>query len=264
MTMTIQDVIDQILARIPGGPLEETVDTVKTGDPTQEVQGIVTTFLASYEVIQQAVDLGANFIITHEPTFYNHLDDTDMLEDDEIYRAKRQLLNDHNIVVWRFHDHWHRHKPDGIELGVIKALGWESYVTTEQGLLIIKVPAMTLGELVRHMKAKLEIDTVRVVGDPAMACENVMLMVGAPSGEWQMRFLARNEVDVLVTGEVREWETSEYARDTIALGRHKALVVLGHAKSEEPGMEYLVTWLQPMVPDVAITHVPVGDAFIYL
>ena len=66
------------------------------------------------------------------------------------------------------------------------------------------------------------------------------------------------------TGEVREWETSEYARDAIAQGRAKALIVTGHASSEEPGMEYLVEWLQPLVPGVPITHVPVGDAFKYL
>ena len=65
-------------------------------------------------------------------------------------------------------------------------------------------------------------------------------------------------------GEVREWETSEYARDAVAQGRDKALIVLGHAKSEEPGMAYLVEWLQPLVPGVTITHVPVGDAFRYV
>ena len=80
MTTTIQDVIDTILDQIPGGRLEETVDTVKCGDPTQPVSGIVTTFLASYDVIKTAIELGANFIITHEPTFYDHPDDVTKFE----------------------------------------------------------------------------------------------------------------------------------------------------------------------------------------
>ena len=33
-------------------------------------------FLASYAVIEQAITKGANFIIVHEPTFYNHRDET--------------------------------------------------------------------------------------------------------------------------------------------------------------------------------------------
>jgi putative NIF3 family GTP cyclohydrolase 1 type 2 len=42
------------------------------------------------------------------------------------------------------------------------------------------------------------------------------------------------------------------------------LIVLGHAKSEEPGMAYLVEWLKSLVGDVPVTHVPVGDAFTYV
>lgn len=31
-----------------------------------EVKGVVSTFMATVDVIRQAIDLGANFIITHE------------------------------------------------------------------------------------------------------------------------------------------------------------------------------------------------------
>lgn len=67
--LAIQQVIDTIIAAIPGGRKQETVDTVKTGDPAQPVKGIVTTFLATQEVIERTIALGANLIITHEPTF---------------------------------------------------------------------------------------------------------------------------------------------------------------------------------------------------
>ena len=79
MTITIQQAIDTIIAAVPGGPPPDTVDTVKIGDPTQPLTGIVTTFLATVEVIEQAAQLGANLIITHEPIFYNHRDETDWL-----------------------------------------------------------------------------------------------------------------------------------------------------------------------------------------
>src|SRR5262245_51707271 len=92
MSLTIQQVIDTILQSIPGAPFSQTVDTIKSGDPSREVNGIITTFLASCEVLQKAIDLGANFIITHEPTFYNYLDKTDWLENDLVYFAKRKLI----------------------------------------------------------------------------------------------------------------------------------------------------------------------------
>src|SRR5215207_6665798 len=108
---TAQAVIDNILTAIPNAPFPETVDVIKTGDPTQEVTGIVTTFLATRAILQRAVELGANFVITHEPTFYNHLDETDWLAEDPVYQAKRKFIDEHKLVIWRFHDYWHSHQP---------------------------------------------------------------------------------------------------------------------------------------------------------
>ncbi|HOT90107.1 MAG TPA: Nif3-like dinuclear metal center hexameric protein [Anaerolineae bacterium] len=260
MTRTIQSVIDAILREIPGAPLADTVDTFKSGDPTQPVTGIVTTFLASYAVIQRAVELGANLIITHEPTFYNHLDETGWLANDPIYRAKRALLDEHGIVVWRFHDHWHMHQPDGIMIGVARALGWEACLP-DASIPLFTLPETTVDALAAELKAKLGITAVRLVGNPAMSCRRVGVMVGAAGGTWQIGFMSGQEMDVLVTGEIHEWETCEYVRDAIAQGRRLALIVIGHANSEEPGMAYLVEWLRARVPDVPITHVPVGDPF---
>jgi hypothetical protein len=123
--MTIQEAIDTILAATAVEPLSSTIDTFKTGDPTQPLAGIVTTFLATGAVITRAAELGANLIITHEPTFYTHEDNTDWLQDDPVYQAKRHLIDEHGIVIWRFHDYWHRTQPDGIMTGMAQRLGWE-------------------------------------------------------------------------------------------------------------------------------------------
>jgi hypothetical protein len=69
--------------------------------------------------------------------------------------------------------------------------------------------------------------------------------------------------DVLICGEVQEWETSEYIRDSMLKGEKRSLIVLGHIMSEEPGMEYLVEWLQPRFPDLKITHIESGNPFTY-
>ena len=47
---------------------------------------------ATVEVVQKAIAAGANFIIAHEPTFYNHADDTEWLQHDAVYNYKRDLL----------------------------------------------------------------------------------------------------------------------------------------------------------------------------
>ncbi len=55
MTWTIQQAIDTLIASVPGAPFPETVDTVKTGDASQELKSIVVTFLTTGEVIEQAI-----------------------------------------------------------------------------------------------------------------------------------------------------------------------------------------------------------------
>ncbi|HEX3767982.1 MAG TPA: NGG1p interacting factor NIF3, partial [Puia sp.] len=71
-TLTVSQVIEKIIAEVPGGKLNETVDTLKSGSGDQIVTGIVTTMFATVKVIQAAAKIKANFIIAHEPTFYNH------------------------------------------------------------------------------------------------------------------------------------------------------------------------------------------------
>lgn len=254
---TVQQIINIILRDVPGAPFADTVDVIKAGDPNQDVTGIVTTFLATHAVLQKAVDLGANFVITHEPVFYNHLDETGWLDQDPVYCAKRKFIDDHHLTIWRFHDYWHSVAGDGITLGVLRDLGWASYADTPYSLTI---PVMPLSDLVRHLKSRLGIQFVRVVGSPDMPCQRIALQVGAPGGTSHITAL-RGEFDTLITGEIHEWETCEYVRDTIAQNHQKALVILGHERSEESGMAYLVEWLAARAPGIPITHVPSGDPF---
>jgi len=258
--MTIQNVIDLIIEAVPVAPREGSVDTVKTGYPAQQVTGVVSTFLATYEVIEKAAAAGANLIITHEPTFYNHLDQVDWLQNDPVYLAKRDLIDRHNIVIWRFHDYWHMHRPDGIITGVLNDLGWKEYADPEK-LHLCTIPAASLRELAAFFKNRLSINHVQVVGDLDMNCRRVGLLVGAAGGRQHITFLGNEDVDVIAVGEINEWETCEYVRDAIASGREQALIILGHANSEESGMRWLVDWLQPRIPDVPVTFIPAGDPF---
>jgi hypothetical protein len=89
-------------------------------------------------------------------------------------------------------------------------------------------------------------------------------MPGAAGGQRQVALVEKQQPDVLIVGESSEWETAEYIRDERQLGGKTALVILGHSVSEEPGMEWLVEWLQPKVPGLAITHIPSNDPFTWL
>ena len=259
---TIQDVINLIMEEIPGAPWEPTVDTVKSGDVTQPVRAVLTTFLATQRTIDYAARHGVNLIITHEPTYYNHLDETSWLESNPVYQKKRKTLEDNGIVVWRFHDYWHAHEPDGVATGVLKRLGWEAYAQPDQPQ-ICQIPTVPLGELSRFMKDRFGAERIRVMGSAGMPCSRIGLLVGAVGGQRQIEMLS--EVDVLVVGEVREWETTEYVRDANWQGdKQVGLIVIGHALSEEPGMEWLAEWLKPRLPGIIVVHQESGDPFYFV
>lgn len=261
MTITIQEAIDTIISAVPGAPFPETVDTIKIGDPAQPLTGILLTFLATAEAIEQAVQLGANLIIAHEPTFYNHPDATAWLAGNTVYTAKRQLLERHRLVIWRFHDYLHSIPPDSTVMGLLKELGWETYTLPDQ-LWVCQIPPMTLRDIALKVKERLGPGILRVVGDLESTCQTVGLLPGFPGGEWQISALDQQPgLEVLITGEIHEWETSEYVRDAVRLGFKKGLIVMGHAASEEPGMKWIVSWLQECLPHVPIHFVPTGSPF---
>src|SRR5580698_8278893 len=66
--VTAQEIVDRIKKSIGGEWKPDSVDTFKAGDPSTAVTGIVTTALASLDVLGRAVKAGANLIITCEPT----------------------------------------------------------------------------------------------------------------------------------------------------------------------------------------------------
>ncbi len=258
--MTIRQVIDALLADIPGAPFPITVDPIKAGDPEQPVKGIVTTMFATETVIAKAIALGANFIIAHEPTYYNHLDETAWLGNDPVFKAKERVLAAHGICVWRFHDGIHAHKPDGIRMGVLQALGWESYYHADTPA-VITLPEMSLKEMMMHLMKRLGTGHLKYIGDPAQMCGKVVLSPGAAGGKSQIAMIEQYQPDLLICGELNEWETSEYVRDARHIGGKIALVVLGHSVSEEAGMEWLVPVLRQKAPGIKVTHVVSGDAF---
>ena len=130
--LTVGQIMDLFIKEIPNAPFANTVDTLKSGNRDIVVTGIVTTMFATIEVIRKAVSLKANFIIAHEPTFYNHQDQTKWLEDDDVYQYKAALLKEHNIAVWRNHDYVHSLATDGVRKQVVEQLGWGNFGNANQ------------------------------------------------------------------------------------------------------------------------------------
>src|SRR5688572_2046589 len=174
-SLTVKQVIDLILKEIPGAPFATTVDQLRSGSPDQTVTGIVTTMFPTIEVIEKTAKAGANFIIAHETPFYNNQDETEWLQKDDAYNYKIDLLRKYNIAIWRFHDYWHAHKPDGIVMGNLIKLGWEKHFNTSTPRILTLPEPKSLRSIVALAKEKLVIPSVRVVGNLDQACSTIYM-----------------------------------------------------------------------------------------
>ncbi|HEX4170553.1 MAG TPA: Nif3-like dinuclear metal center hexameric protein, partial [Bryobacteraceae bacterium] len=177
---TARQIVEQIQQHLGVSLAPNTVDTFKAGNPDTPVTGIAVTMMATFDVLQRAAARGDNFVITHEPTFYNHLDKTADLEKqgDAVLAEKQSFISQHHLVVWRFHDGWHARRPDGILLGMTKALGWEKFENKDQPSEF-SIPETNLNALALDVERKLQNKVLRVVGKPDLAVKQVAFLPGA-------------------------------------------------------------------------------------
>lgn len=265
--LTAQALLDAIKRRLGVSWREETVDGITAGDPATHVTGIVTTALPTLAVLKKAVDAGANVVIASQPTFYGRTEGRAAgpspplaSPPDPVIAAKRAFVERHALVVMRLSDHWRAREPDPMAAGLAQAMGWTRYRSRGSSRRV-EIPPSTLESVVAGVGRALHASGgIRVVGDPAMPVRRIGLLPGVTAIQAALELLPA--VDVIVAGEVREWETVEYVRDQVASGAAKALILVGRVVSEEPGMIACADWLRTLAaPGLPVTHVGAGDPY---
>jgi putative NIF3 family GTP cyclohydrolase 1 type 2 len=267
--LTAQEIVDRIKRAVGVEWKADTVDTFKAGNPSTVVTGVVTTSLATIDVMRRAVQAGANMVITSGPTFYSRADSATPSagrgrgatppSSDAVFTAKNEFIKTNNLVVWRFSDHWRLHRPDPFAQGLTDALGWGKYrANNDPGR--VTVPTVTLAALVADVKTKLKArGGMRIVGDPGMRVQKIGVLPGSSPIQATLALLPR--VDVIVAGEIREWESSEHVRDAMTAGLNNGLILLGRTLSEDAGMGVCAKWLETIVPEAPCRWMPVGDPY---
>ena len=258
--LTAGEVVDRIKANLTCPWAEETVDTYKSGGPDTRITGVACTFMATIDVMERAAEQGCNLIITHEPTYYNHLDETDMLQGDPVFTAKQALIDEHQLVVFRFHDHLHRTTPDGVYVGMIDKLQWKPY-QLEGKRNIFDLQGKSLQEITAYMKEIFPDAVIRVIGDPGLQVHHAAFSPGAPGSQAHVRYLQQEDINLVVIGEAPEWESLSYVRDASQAGFPKAMIILGHTVSEEAGMEYCARWMDSFIDEIPVKFIASGDPF---
>ena len=237
---------------------EDTVDRVIYGDPDREVKAIAVAWMPYRETIQRAAELGANLLVVHEPTFYEHRE----LDRDGRYQAvvaaKKQLIDEAGITVIRCHDVWDAMPEVGIPFAWGDFLGLSDPVKEVRHYNVYEVPEQTAGAFANHVSdrtATLGQSTIWFYGGSDRKIRTVGLGTGCISDPFRS-FELGADLAISVDDVVRAWIAGEWCRDT-----GNPLVVVNHCVSEEPGMVTLATYLDKTFPDIDVTHIPQGCSY---
>jgi putative NIF3 family GTP cyclohydrolase 1 type 2 len=270
--LTAEALVRRIQMELGGDWPSTGADGLKAGDPSIVVKGIATTAMATLDVLKQAVKANANLVLTYEPTFYSRADGRAPAQpppggrgpggfaaDDPVVKAKREFIEKNGLVVFRLRDHWQARKENDMVTGLAAALGWSTRRVKNDDALY-EIPPATAKATVDWIRGKLNLrGGLRAVGDRNSTIRRVLLIPGSmtPDTMWK-RY---SEVDLIVAGEVREWENTHYAADVFAAGEKRALVTTGRVVSEEPGMRACADWLKTVMKEVPAKWIGVGDPY---
>ncbi len=231
-----------------------TCDGLKAGAPSTEITGIAVTWMADLAALREAVRLGLNCVVTHEPTFYNHWDRLDGLADDDQVKAKQELIHGHNLVVYRVHDAWDTFPRHGVLDSWAAALGWTEEIACDGRHKVYRLPPATLAGIAQRIKSRMGLPGLRVFGDPARFLTRAALGIGAWGQLDDVRDVLALGAECLVTGETCEWQAASYARDA-----GLSMIAVGHRASENPGLRNLADYLRNRLEEVPVAFLEGED-----
>ncbi len=258
--MTAREIVD-LIRKNAGKPWNErsTRDQFKAGNPDTQVKGIATTMMVTLDVLQRAHAAGLNMVLPHEGTFWNDRDDTKDLTENPLYKLKMDFIAKNDMVIWRDHDHMHAMKPDFTVLATLRAIGVKADADVGIRAPVYAIPETTLGELAARIKQAMGIRALRCAGDPAAKVSRVLFGPGYATQRMTP------DADVVIGGEQQEadgaFDNIEYVMDAASLGKAKGVIMLGHAMSEQLGMEDMAKWLSAFIPDIPIRFVKQEEPF---
>ncbi len=259
--MKIKEITDALEKWAPLS-LQESYDNsgLILGYAEQEVHKALICFDLKPEVIEEAVALGADFIISHHPAIFKGLK---RIDPSSLLGKMLKLSLENNIAWYAMHTNLDN-VLDGVNKMLADALGLEDrhpLLPVETLLLEDRPGAVTLKEtgagvigsvaeisgkdLLAKVKIATGVPTVRHSGNIPPAVRRVALCGGA--GSFLMDRALTLDADVLITGDVRYHDFFD------AAARGLWIVDVGHFESEQFAKQRILQFFTKNFPIFAVT-----------
>lgn len=222
-------------------------DGFKHGDPATEVTGITVTWQALQSTLEEAHARGHNLVITHEPTFYSHMDDDGAMRATSPARRKVAFLDRTGMVIYRCHDLWDIYPQVGIVDSWSAFLELGEPVARERYYNLHAVPETSAWELVGRIArrvAPLGQQAVHFIGTRWQMVHRLAVGTGAIT---HVRRMVEMGADIVLATDdgTALWRDGAWMAD---LG--VPMVLVNHTTAEIPGLRNLTKHLAERFPEV--------------
>ena len=231
------------------------------GDPESSVNCLACLWNIHAQSLQSCIEKSANMIICHEgiwmPEQTSPWYDGPGKQDINANRVRKQLLDQHQIVVYRSHSNWDALEDDGVSDQAVLALGIEGLRTEarQRFFSVQRLPrAMSVGTLAEHAQGGLAFPSCRIFGDGRKRIQRFAFLIGGfGENQHHMPQAARDlGAEAIIIGEMSEFIV------IACLEMGLPVIESLHSVSEIPAIKRQAEMLAEQLPDLSVHYVPSG------
>ena len=219
------------------------------GAAEKEVKHVLVALDATDDVVNQAINIGADMIISHHPMIFREI--KKVTDEDFIGRRIITLIKN-EISCYAAHTNFDvkemaRLNEESLELREAKVLQVTANETVPQGVGRVgkSNKPSSLRDYAQYVKTQLGVLDIRVFGDPEKEIKTVAISGGAGNGVVEDAIAAK--ADVLVTGDI------SHSKGLDAMSEGMAIIDAGHYGTEYVFVEFVKDTLIEMFPTIKVT-----------
>ncbi len=228
------------------------------GRPEKEVRKIYIALDATDEVVAEAVNTQADFLLTHHPLIFTPLK---KLQSGDFIGRRVLRLARHDISYYAMHTNFDimgMADAAADEMGLRKAevldITYEDEIAKEGFGRYGKLPSiMTLRECAEYIKKCFHLDKVKVFGNLEAIVETAAISPG--SGKMVLKNAVHAKVDVLITGDI------DHHAGIDANAQGLFVIDAGHYGLEKIFIPYMKEFIQREFKDTMIFTHPLQSPF---
>lgn len=250
--MKIKEVIELLEIQGEWVNRNKTRDHLLIGNTEAEITNITVCWVATIDVIQQAISNKSNFIISHENPFYaaGTSVPTLIMKSTE---KKQQLLKDNYITVYRCHDLWDLYPKYGVKDQWKKVVDIPFEYDKGFSFLSYSKPInTTVIELAEKISKNIKDygqQGLQIIGNRNAKVTKAAIGTGACTDVIEM---VQNGADCCIVSDdgINNWISVQWAIDN-----NIPLIVVNHMTCEAPGIKCMKEYLSDNLKDIEINFI---------